>query len=72
MKMLISLLFVSLPASATLYLAAVEPKTGEIGLIYSSIGGNFWQHLIKGKGLAGEQNYGLCDEATPAAFWSKV
>lgn len=55
-------------ASATMYLAAFNPQTGETGLIYSSSGGHFWQTLVKGKGLAGAQNYGLCDEATPEEF----
>jgi hypothetical protein len=55
-------------AGATMYVAAFNPQTGETGLIYSSSGGHFWQTLVKGKGLAGAQNYGLCDEATPEEF----
>lgn len=62
------LLLSAASAQATMYLAAFEPSTGEMGLIYSSSGGNFWQTLVKGKGLAGAQNYGLCDEATPEKF----
>ncbi len=58
-------------AEATMYLAAFNPETGETGLIYSSSGGHFWQTLVKGKGLAGAQNYGLCDEATPEEFLSQ-
>lgn len=61
------LLFTQL-ASATMYFAAYEPSTGEIGLVYSSSGAHFWQTLVKGKGLAGAQNYGLCDSATPEEF----
>lgn len=60
----------STQALATMYLAAYDPQTGETGLIYSSSGGHFWQTLVKGKGLAGAQNYGLCDEATPEEFLS--
>lgn len=59
---------VSFEASATMYLAAYDPVTKETGLIYSSSGGHFWQTKVKGKGLAGAQNYGLCDEATPEEF----
>lgn len=55
-------------AHATMYFAAYEPSTGEMGLVYSSSGGHFWQTLVKGKGLAGAQNYGLCEEATPEKF----
>src|SRR5688572_14553564 len=61
----------SAQAGATMYLAATNPSTGEIGMIYSSSGGNFWQTLVKGKGLAGAQNYGLCAEATPQDFLEK-
>jgi hypothetical protein len=58
----------SFETHATMYLAAYDPVTKETGLIYSSSGGHFWQTKVKGKGLAGAQNYGLCDEATPEEF----
>jgi hypothetical protein len=66
--LLILLAATAFPASATLYLAAYDPATKAIGLIYSSSGGHFWQTKVKGKGLAGAQNYGLCEEATPQEF----
>lgn len=66
--LLILLAATAFPASATLYLAAYDPATKAIGLIYSSSGGHFWQTKVKGKGLAGAQNYGLCEEATPREF----
>lgn len=58
----------AIQAHGTMYFAAYEPSTGEIGLVYSSSGGHFWQTLVKDKGLAGAQNYGLCEEATPQEF----
>jgi uncharacterized Ntn-hydrolase superfamily protein len=69
MRLILALLvFSASPAFATMYFAAYDPATGEIGLAYSSSGGHFWQTLVKDKGLAGAQNYGLCDEATPQEF----
>jgi hypothetical protein len=55
-------------AQATVYVTAYDPVTGSIALVYSSSGGSFWQHRIKGKGLIGEQASGLCSEATPEVF----
>ncbi|MEZ4750628.1 MAG: DUF1028 domain-containing protein [Bdellovibrionota bacterium] len=55
-------------ARGTIYLAAHDPVTGSIGIAYSSSGGNFWQTRVKGRGLLGEQAYGLCRNATPKAF----
>ena len=62
------LLFFPLAAPATIYLAAFDPKTGEIGMAYSSSGAHFWQTIVKGKGMVGAQASGLCDEATPQDF----
>jgi uncharacterized Ntn-hydrolase superfamily protein len=55
-------------AFATIYIAAYDPNTKSIGLAYSSSGANFWQTLVKGKGLVGAQASGLCREATPLEF----
>jgi len=65
---LLGLLFLPLRVSATIYLAAHDPLTNEIGLAYSSSGANFWQIKVKEKGLLGEQSYGLCQNATPKRF----
>ncbi|MCB0416831.1 MAG: DUF1028 domain-containing protein [Bdellovibrionales bacterium] len=68
----LSALFISFAladsARGTIYLAAQDPVTGSIGIAYSSSGGNFWQTRVKGRGLLGEQSYGLCRNATPKAF----
>ncbi len=61
----------SCAAFATMYFAAFDRATGQTALVYSSSGGNFWQTLVKGKGLAGAQNYGLCKEATPRIFFEQ-
>ena len=55
-------------AHATVYFTAYDPKSGAIALVYSSSGGNFWQTLVKSKGLIGAQASGLCGTATPEIF----
>lgn len=69
MKYLIfSFLFLSLNVSGTVYFTAFDKVSGTTALVYSSSGGNFWQTLVKGKGMIGAQSYGLCHEATPEIF----
>lgn len=64
----ISVFALAQQARGTIYLVAHDPVTGSIGMAYSSSGGNFWQTRVKGRGLLGEQSYGLCQHATPATF----
>ncbi|MCB0403910.1 MAG: DUF1028 domain-containing protein [Bdellovibrionales bacterium] len=68
LSIIFSLFALADEARGTIYLAAHDPITGSIGIAYSSSGGNFWQTRIKGRGLLGEQAYGLCRNATPKAF----
>ncbi len=61
-------LFSVTSAQATIYFTAYDPVSKQTALVYSSSGGNFWQTLVKGKGMVGAQASGLCENATPEEF----